>query len=222
MRPVALGRKNDLFMGSASGGKAAAIADTLIETARLNDVDPQAWLAQVLERIPDYKINRIDELLPWNTATAEDRKADDRSRKPGQAGRLHLFGAACAARGVGVAHVANRADTASMNAHLAAIGAAVTPGAHGVIVLDGAGWHRSNDLVVPRNLTLVHLPPYSPELNPMEQIVLFLKSNRFANRVFKDAAALKEACRTAWRWLADQPGVITTMTHRNWATAPSR
>ncbi len=134
-------------------------------------------------------------------------------------GYVYLFGAACAARGVGVAHVA---DTASMNAHLAAIGAAVMPGAHGVIVLDGAGWHRSNDLVVPRNLTLVHLPPYSPELNPMEQIVLFLKSNRFANRVFKDAAALKEACRTAWRWLADQPGVITTMTHRNRVTAPSR
>ncbi len=76
MRPIALGRKNYLFMGSASGGRAAAIAYTLIETARLNDVDPQAWLAQVLERIPDYKINRVDELLPWNTAPPEDREAD--------------------------------------------------------------------------------------------------------------------------------------------------
>ncbi len=77
MRPIALGRKNYLFMGSASGGRAAAIAYTLIETARLNDVDPQAWLAQVLERIPDYRINRIDDLLPWNTAPAEDREAAD-------------------------------------------------------------------------------------------------------------------------------------------------
>ena len=76
MRPIALGRKNYLFMGSASGGRAAAIAYTLIETARLNDVDPQAWLAQVLERIPDYKINRVDELLPWNCTSTEDRKAD--------------------------------------------------------------------------------------------------------------------------------------------------
>ena len=49
---------------------------TLIETARLNGVDPQAWLAQVLERIPDYKVNRVEELLPWNTAAAEDRQAD--------------------------------------------------------------------------------------------------------------------------------------------------
>ena len=73
MRPIALGRKNYLFMGSAGGGGAAAIAYTLIETAGLNDIDPQAWLAQALERLPDYKINRADELLPWNTAPAEDR-----------------------------------------------------------------------------------------------------------------------------------------------------
>ena len=66
MRPVALGRKNSLFVGSQTGGKSAAIADTLIETAKLNGVDPQAWLADTLARIPDHKINRIDELLPWN------------------------------------------------------------------------------------------------------------------------------------------------------------
>ena len=66
MRPVALGRKNYLFVGSQTGGKSAAIAYTLIETAKLNGVDPQAWLADTLARIPDHKINRIDELLPWN------------------------------------------------------------------------------------------------------------------------------------------------------------
>ena len=65
MRPVALGRKNYLFVGSQTGGKSAAIAYTLIETAKLNGVDPQAWLADTLARIPDHKINRIDELLPW-------------------------------------------------------------------------------------------------------------------------------------------------------------
>jgi transposase len=66
MRAIALGRKNYLFVGSASGGKAAAIAYTLIETAKLNGVDPEAWLADTLACIPDYKINKIDELLPWN------------------------------------------------------------------------------------------------------------------------------------------------------------
>ena len=65
MRAIALGRKNYLFVGSEGGGKAAAIAYTLIETAKLNSVDPNAWLADTLARIPDYKITKVDELLPW-------------------------------------------------------------------------------------------------------------------------------------------------------------
>lgn len=68
MRGVALGRKNWLFAGSEGGGRAAAVAYTLIETAKLNGVDPRAWLTDVLDRIADHKINRIDELLPWNWA----------------------------------------------------------------------------------------------------------------------------------------------------------
>ena len=70
MRAVALGRKNYLFVGSEAGGKAAAIAYTLIETAKLNGVNPQAWLTDVLSRIADHKINRIDELLPWRYAVS--------------------------------------------------------------------------------------------------------------------------------------------------------
>jgi transposase len=66
MRPIALGRKNYLFMGSERGGKSAAIAYSLIETAKLNGVDPQAWLTHVLDCIADHKITRIDELLPWH------------------------------------------------------------------------------------------------------------------------------------------------------------
>ncbi len=66
MRAIALGRKNYLFVGSDAGGKAAAIAYTLIETAKLNAVDPQAWLADTLARIPDYKITKVDDLLPWS------------------------------------------------------------------------------------------------------------------------------------------------------------
>ena len=68
LKPVAIGRKNYLFVGSEGGGKSAAIANTLIETAKLNSVDPQAWLTDVLDRMADHKINRIDELLPWNWA----------------------------------------------------------------------------------------------------------------------------------------------------------
>ena len=66
MRSIALGRKNYLFVGSQTGGKAAEIAYTLIETAKLNGVDPQKWLADTLARIPNYKITKVDDLLPWN------------------------------------------------------------------------------------------------------------------------------------------------------------
>ncbi len=60
-----LGRKNYLFVGSEAGGKAAAIANTVIETAKLNTVDPHAWLADTLASIPDYKITKVDDLMPW-------------------------------------------------------------------------------------------------------------------------------------------------------------
>jgi len=68
VKPVAIGRKNWMFAGSEGGGKAMAIAYTLIETAKLNGVDPQAWLTWVLARIADHKINRLDELMPWRYA----------------------------------------------------------------------------------------------------------------------------------------------------------
>ena len=68
IRCVALGRKNFLFVGSKGGDEAAAIAYTLIETAKLNNVDPQAWLTWVLAQIADHKITRMDELFPWRYA----------------------------------------------------------------------------------------------------------------------------------------------------------
>ena len=68
MRGVAVGRKNWLFAGPADSGKTAAIAFTLIETAKINGVDPQVWLTHDLGRIAEHKITRIDELLPWRYA----------------------------------------------------------------------------------------------------------------------------------------------------------
>jgi transposase len=65
LRCVPLGRKPWLFCGSDHGGARAAILYTLIQTARLNDVDPQAWLADVLARIADHPASRLDDLLPW-------------------------------------------------------------------------------------------------------------------------------------------------------------
>ena len=68
--PLALGRKNYLFAGSDSGGRRAAILYTLIQTAALNGLDPEAYLRDVLARIADHPINRIDDLLPWTWAVS--------------------------------------------------------------------------------------------------------------------------------------------------------
>jgi hypothetical protein len=66
LRGIALGRKAWLFAGSERGGERAAVMYSLIQTAKLNDVDPQAWLADVLARIADHPINHLAGLLPWN------------------------------------------------------------------------------------------------------------------------------------------------------------
>ena len=70
LRGIAVGRHNWTFAGSDQGGRLAAANYTLIETAKLNDVDPQAWLADVLARTADHLANRIDQLLPWNWKAA--------------------------------------------------------------------------------------------------------------------------------------------------------
>jgi transposase len=70
LRGVALGRKSWLFVGSERGGDRAAFMYTLIVTAKMNDINPQAWLADVLKRLPDMPVSRIHEMLPWNWKTA--------------------------------------------------------------------------------------------------------------------------------------------------------
>lgn len=82
LRGVALGRRNYLFAGADSGGERAAAMYSLIGTARLNGLDPEAYLAYVLERIADHPINRIDELLPWNVASSLPSTAVDGGQNP--------------------------------------------------------------------------------------------------------------------------------------------
>ena len=90
----------------------------------------------------------------------------------------YLFGAVCPDRGVGAGLVLPRANVHAMNLHLQEISTLVSPGAFAVLTLDGAGWHQAGDrLMVPDNIALLHLPPYSPELNPVENVWEFLRHN---------------------------------------------
>jgi transposase len=71
----AVGRRNWTFAGSDAGGHRAAAVYTLIETCKMNDVDPQAWLADVLARLPDHPANKVADLLPWNWKANQQSKA---------------------------------------------------------------------------------------------------------------------------------------------------
>src|SRR6202035_5942457 len=83
----------------------------------------------------------------------------------------YLFGAICPARAVGAAIIMPAANAEAMNEHLTEISVQVRPGAHAALICDGAGWHqRGKKLNVPANITLISLPPYSPELNSMENV----------------------------------------------------
>jgi hypothetical protein len=75
LRAVALGRKNYLFAGSDRGGESAAAIYSLIGTAKLNGIDPEAYLRNLLSCIAEHPINRIEELLPWNLATDFDKNS---------------------------------------------------------------------------------------------------------------------------------------------------
>ena len=134
-------------------------------------------------------------------------------------GYCYLFSAACPERKRAVGHVCSRANTVEMNRHLGDNRAAVGPGNHAVVVLDSAGWHKSRDLDIPSNLSLLHLPPYSPELIPMENVFEYLKSNHLANRVFRLVEDVFIGVKMAWLEFEDVPDLIKSITSRKWATA---
>lgn len=110
----------------------------------------------------------------------------------------YLFGAVCPERKLGAGLVMPYANTEAMNKHLEEIAKAVSPGAHAIILLDQAGWHGSRELAVPENITLMPLPPYSPELNPAENIWEYLRKNKLANRLYETYEDIVEACCEAW------------------------
>ena len=109
----------------------------------------------------------------------------------------YLFGAIYPARGVGAGMITPAANTEGMNLHLQEIGTQVAPGARAVLVCDDAGWHRTGELVLPDNIVLLHLPPYSPGLNPMENVWAYLLTNRLRALVWNSYDEIVDACKRA-------------------------
>src|SRR5882724_8671918 len=103
----------------------------------------------------------------------------------------YVFGAVCPSQGKAAALIMPICNTVAMNHHLCEISSQVAADAHAVVILDGASWHKSHGLVAPSNITLLALPPYSPELNPVERVWHYLRTTGSPIRYFP-------AWRTSW------------------------
>ena len=137
-------------------------------------------------------------------------------RPPGRCDRrfewAYIFAAVEPATGADVALVLPQATTATMNLFLAEFAAGLPDDVHAALVLDGAGWHGARALAVPPNVTLVPLPPYSPELNPVERVWLYLRERFLSHRVLNGYSAVLDATCRAWNALAAEPGRLASLT----------
>ena len=100
--------------------------------------------------------------------------------------------------------------------HIDELSKAVPKGRHALVIVDGAAWHGSKHNL--DNVTLIKLPPYSPELNPVEQIWHWLRQRKLANRCFKDYEEIVDASCEAWNSFSNKPDLVQSMCTRDWAT----
>lgn len=109
------------------------------------------------------------------------------------------------------------ANTEAMQLHLDEISKKITKGYHAVVVMDGAGWHLSKELNIPKNITIIKLPPYSPELNPMEQLFQQLRKLKLSNTCYESYDEIDEACVDAWNQFILKGKNIKNLALREWA-----
>lgn len=151
------------------------------------------------------------------TRTWARRGCRPRLKRQQQFEYAYIFGAVCPAREQSVGLILPASNSLAMKEHLKAIANEVPEGRHAVVVLDGASWHTTKKVHIFKNLSILILPPASPELNPVEQIWQQLRDNWLANRCYEGYEAIVDACCHAWNWLVDLPGKIQKLCTREWA-----
>lgn len=123
-----------------------------------------------------------------------------------------LYGAVRPGTDDAFALVMTTTNTAAMQVFLDRFAAQLPARTHAALLLDGAGWHTALDLKVPDNVSLIRLPPYSPQLNPVERVWLYLRERFLSLRLFDDLDAIVDGCCDAWNRLADEPGRLASLT----------
>ncbi|MEY9750158.1 hypothetical protein ABIF65_009532 [Bradyrhizobium japonicum] len=146
----------------------------------------------------------------WARKGSRPRAAHDQRTQS-----TYLFGAVCPEIGTGAALVLPVCNSEAMQLHLNEIASKVSPGAHAILILDQAGWHGAKELKVPHNISLMPLPPRSPESNSQENIWQFMRQNWLSNRVFKSYDNIVDHCCYAWNTLIDQPWKIMSIARRD-------
>ena len=117
---------------------------------------------------------------------------------------VYLWAAVEPATGASVAMITPTVDTGLMNKFLAGLSSTLAADEHAILALDNAGWHVAKALSVPQNITLLPLPPYSPELNPVERLWAWLRSHQLSNRIYQDYDDLLNETDRAWLTLDAQ------------------
>jgi len=129
---------------------------------------------------------------------------------------LWVIGAVCPQTGQAEGLLAPHLNTEVINIFLQQFSASLSRSAHAVLVWDGAGYHTSKKLVVPDNVSLVRLPPTSPELNPIENMWHYLRSHHWSNRNYTDYEALTDAAIDAWQRVALKTHMVQSICHADY------
>ncbi|WP_210452670.1 IS630 family transposase [Vibrio crassostreae] len=128
----------------------------------------------------------------------------------------YLFGSVCPERGIGEAIVVPWVNKDIMTNHLEQISKATEKGRHAVVIMDGAGWHTNDITREFNNVSTIKLPPYSPELNPIEQVWSWLRQHYLANQNFTDYNDIVSKVCRAWNGFLECKDRVTKMCTRDW------
>jgi transposase len=154
-----------------------------------------------------------------NTTTRlwAEKGSRPRAVKQQQFEYAYLFGAVCPATGKTEALLAPCVNKEVMIQHLEQISATTKPGRHAVVIMDGAGWHTEDIAKDIKSVSIIKLPAYSPELNPIEQVWSWLRQHHLANRCFEGYEDILNACTSAWNHFRKDSQRVIKLCSRDWA-----